>query len=146
MGIEVEQTKIIRADAEVVWDLLCQPEKWKGWWPECVDARVSDERALAEGSRLELVLRPGTLQLTLRPVVDLLTERKALSLTHHSPTLHTTCAWYLVEKPDATHVKAEVVANGLLPFLVTIAQRSSIVAMTLKRNLLGLKRTAERMV
>ncbi len=146
MGIEVEQTKIIRADPEVVWDFLERPETWKSWWPDCVEARVTDDGTLREGSRLELVVRPVRLALTLNPIVDLFTERKTLSLTHRSTFIQSTAAWYLHEKPDATHVKAELVFNGLFPFFITIAQRSGTVRASLKRNLLGLKRASERMV
>ncbi len=146
MGIEVEQSKMIRSDPEIIWDLLERPEKWSSWWRECVEARITDDRALREGSRLELVLQPVRLRKTLRPVVDLLTERKTLSLTHRSPFLQTTFAWYLVERPDATVVKVEAVANGLFPFLVTIAQQSGVVRHTVQSHLRALKRAAERMV
>ena len=146
MGIEYEQTKVIRTDPEVIWDFLGRLETWKTWWPDCVEALAVDDRTLREGSRLELVLQPVRLRMTLRPVVDLLSESKTLSLTHRSAFLQTTFAWYLVEKPDATLVKAEVVANGLFPFLVTIAQQSGVVRGSVQRNLRGLKRAAERMV
>ncbi len=146
MGIEVEQSKVVRSDPEVIWELLERPEKWSSWWRECVEARITDDRTLREGSRLELVLQPVRLRQTLRPVVDLLTERKTLRLTHRSAFLQTTFAWYLVERPDATVVKAEVVANGLFPFLVTIAQQSGVVRRTVQGNLRALKRAAERMV
>ena len=146
MGIEYEQTKLIRTDPEVIWDFLGRPETWKTWWPDCVEARAVDDRTLREGSRLEVVLQPVRLRVTLWPVVDLLTASRTLSLTHRSTFLHTTFAWHLVEKPDATLVKAEVVANGIFPFLVTIAQRSGVVRGAVQRNLRGLKRAAERMV
>ncbi len=146
MGIEVEQTKIIRADADVVWDFLERPETWKTWWTDCIEARTLDDRSLHEGSALELVVQPRRLKLTFTPVVDLLTERKLLSLTYRSAFTQTTAAWYLHEKPDATHVKAELVFNGLFPFLVTISQQSSAVRATVQRNLRGLKKAAERMV
>ena len=146
MGIEVEQTKIIRSDPDIIWDLLGKPERWSSWWQDCVIARTTDDRRLSEGSRLEVVVQPRTMRMTFHPVVDLLTERKTLSLTHRSALLQSTAAWYLQEKPDATVVKAEVVFNGLLPFLITIAQQSRVVRSSVKQNLLGLKRAAERMV
>lgn len=147
MGIEVEHTKIIRADPEVIWGFLVRPPTWKSWWVDCVEASSGDDRReLQEGTRLELVLQPRNLRLTLRPTVDLLTERKTLSMTHHSALIHTTAAWYLYERPDATQVKAELVFNGILPFFVTIAQQSSTVRASLQRNLQGLKKAAERMV
>ena len=146
MGIEFEQTKVIRSDPEIIWELLERPEKWSSWWPECVAARATDEGTLREGSRLELVVQPFRARWTLRPTVDLLTERKTMSLTHRSALLQTTFGWYLQERPDATLVKGEVVANGLGPFLLTIAQQSSLVRGTVQRNLRALKRAAERMV
>ena len=146
MGIEFEQTKSIRSDPEVIWELLERPEKWSSWWPECVAARATDDRALREGSRLELVVQPVRMRWKLRPTVDLLTEGRTLSLIHRSAFLQTSFGWYLQERPDATLVKGEVVANGLGPFLVTIAQQSSLVRITVQRNLRALKRAAERLV
>ncbi len=147
MGIEVEHTKIIRADPDLVWDFLARPSTWKSWWPDCIEANTGeDRRDLREGSILELVLQPRQMRLTLRPTVDLLTERRTLSMTHHSALIHTTAAWYLHERPDATHVKAELVFNGIFPFFVTIAQQSGSVKASLQRNLQGLKKVAERMV
>ncbi len=146
MGIEFEQSKIIRADPEVVWDFLIRPDTWSSWWPDCVEAAVTDDRRLEEGSSLELVLQPRISKVTLRPVVDLLTVGKTLSLTHRSAMIQSTAAWYLSERPDATVVKGELVFNGILPFLITIAQQSSAVRSCFQRNLSGLKKTSERMV
>ncbi|MEE8522518.1 MAG: SRPBCC family protein [Thermoanaerobaculia bacterium] len=146
MGIELELVKIIRADPEVVWDFLVRTETWKSWWPDCVEAATEDDRRLEEGSRIELVLQPRITKVTLRPTVDLYSEGKTLSLTHRSALIQTTAAWYLSEKPDATVVKGELVFNGLLPFLVTIAQQSSAVRACFQRNLSGLKKAAERLV
>lgn len=146
MGIELEQTKIIRADPELIWDFLVRTETWKSWWPDCVEAASEDERRLDEGSRIELVLQPRVAKLTLRPTVDLLTEGKTLSLTHRSPLIQTTAAWYLSERPDATVVRGELVFNGIVPFLITIGQQSSAVRACFQRNLNGLKKAAERLV
>jgi hypothetical protein len=146
MGIEIEQTKIIRADPEVVWDFLVRTETWKSWWPDCIEALRDTDRQLEEGSRLELVLQPRITKLTLRPIVDLFTDGKTLSLTHRSALIQATAAWYLSERPDATLVKGELVFNGLLSFLITIAQQSSAVRASFQRNLSGLKKAAERMV
>lgn len=146
MGVELELVKIVRADPEVVWDFLVRTETWKSWWPDCVEAASEDDRRLEEGSRIELVLQPRITKVTLRPTVDLYTKGKTLSLTHRSALIQTTAAWYLSEKPDATVVKGELVFNGLLPFLVTIAQQSSAVRACFQRNLSGLKKAAERLV
>jgi len=144
MGIEVEETKIVRSDPEVIWELLSKPEGWKGWWPACVEARLAEDPVLRDGSQLEVVLKPATVKMTFHPVVDLFTENKHLSLTHRSAFIQTTAVWYLTPRPDATLVKAEIIFNGLFPFLVTIAQRSSVVRYALQSNLRGLKRHAER--
>jgi Polyketide cyclase / dehydrase and lipid transport len=146
MGIEIEQSKVIRADPEVVWDFLVRTETWKSWWPDCVEAARADDRRLEEGTRLELVLQPRITKLTLRPVVDLFTEGKTLSLTHRSALIQTTAAWYISERPDATVVKGELVFNGFLPFVITVSQQSSAVRACFQRNLAGLKKAAERMV
>ena len=146
MGIEVELTKVIRSDPEIVWDFLERAETWKTWWKDCLESRAVDDRPLHEGSELEVVLQPRIMKVTLHPTVDLYTRRKTLSMTYRSSMIQTTAAWYLHERPDATHVKAELVFNGFFPFLVTISQQSSAVRACLKRNLSGLKKAAERLV
>ncbi|MEM7583148.1 MAG: SRPBCC family protein [Acidobacteriota bacterium] len=146
MGIDVDITTPIRADPEVIWGLLEDPSTWSDWWRGCVTAQTSDGRSLREGSKLELVLQPKFQKFTFRPVVDLLTENKTLSLTQRSMTLQSTTVWYLAEKPDRTLVNVQTVFNGLLPFAMSILQQRRTVQMSLKANLQGLRRAAERKV
>ncbi len=144
MGIDVDISINVRSDPEIIWGLLVDPSGWSGWWRTCIAARSLDDRTLREDSGLELVLQPKFQKLTFRPVVDLLTENRALSLTHRSLFVQTTTAWYLAEKPDRTQVTVQSVFNGLLPFLMSIAQQRSTVQLCLKTNLQGLRRAAER--
>ncbi len=145
MGIDADLTGNVRADPDVIWRLLEDPSTWKSWWRACLEARTDDGRTLREGSRLEVVLQVKLQKLTFRPVVDLLTEHKTLSLTHRSLTVQTTTVWYLVEKPDRTQVRVQTVFNGLLPFVMSILQQRRAVQLALKSNLQGLRRAAERM-
>lgn len=144
MGIEVELSKKIIAEREIIWSLLEDPKQWPTWWQDCVAARTMDQLSLREGSQLEVVLRPKRMKLRLNPVVDLHTPNKTLSLTHHSATIHSTCSWHFNDRPDGTLVTAQMVFNGFLPFVITIAQQSSIVRFSLNNNLRGLKKAAER--
>ncbi len=146
MGIDAELSTGIRADPDVIWGLLEDPSNWSTWWRSCIAARSVDRNDLREGSELEVVLQPKRQRFTFRPVVDLLTEYRTLSLTHRSFAVQTTTAWYLAEKPDRTQVTVQTVFNGLLPFLMSLAQQRSTVQLCLKTNLQGLRRTAERMV
>lgn len=146
MGIDVELSGGIRADPDVIWGLLVDPSSWSGWWRSCVAAQSVDGKTLREGSEIELVLQPKFQKFTFRPVVDLLTEHRTLSLTHRTLFVQTTTAWYLAEKPDRTQVDVQTVFNGALPFLMSILQQRSTVQLSLKTNLQGLRRAAERMV
>ncbi len=146
MGIDVDLSTGIRADPDVVWGLLEDASSWSTWWRGCITARAFDDRRLREGSQLELVLQPKLQKFTFKPVVDLLTENRALSLTHRSAFLQTTTAWYLVEKPDRTMVTVQSVFNGVMPFLMSILQQRSSVQLCLKGNLQGLRRAAERIM
>ncbi len=146
MGIDADLSTGIRADPDVVWGLLVDPANWSTWWRACVAAHAADGKALREGSHLEVVLQPKLQKFTFKPVVDLLTEHRALSLTHRSVFVQTTTAWYLVEKPDRTMVSVQTVFNGLLPFLMSIMQQRSSVQLCLKSNLQGLRRAAERIM
>lgn len=144
MGIEAEVSRKIFADSDAIWELLGDPPAWPTWWLDCVSAKTLDSRTLREGSALEVLVKPRTMSLTLNPVVDLYTERKLLSLTHRSTFIHTTATWQLLEKKDSVLVTANIVFNGLLPFLITISQQSSVVRFSLNNNLKGLKKAAEK--
>ncbi len=146
MGIDVDLSTGIRADPDVVWGLLEDPAGWSTWWRGCVAAQAVDGKTLREGSRLELVLQPKLQKFTFKPVVDLLTENRALSLTHRSAFVQTTTAWYLAEKPDRTMVTVQTAFNGLMPFLMSILQQRGTVQLCLKGNLQGLRRAAERIM
>ncbi len=146
MGIDAEVSTGIRADPEVVWGLLVDASSWSSWWRICLAAESMDKKELREGSELEVLLQPKLQKFTFRPVVDLLTENRTLSLTQRSLFVQTTTAWYLVEKPDRTQVTVQTVFNGVLPFLMSIAQQRSTVPLCLKTNLQGLRRAAERLV
>ncbi len=146
MGIDAELSTGIRADPDIVWGLLEDPTGWSTWWRACVAARTADGNHLREGSEIELVLQPKRQKITLRPVVDLLTENRSLSLTHRTLFVQTTTAWYLAEKPDRTQVDVQTVFNGLLPFLMSIMQQRSTVQLCLKTNLQGMRRAAERIM
>ncbi len=146
MGIDAEISTGIRADPDVIWGLLQDPSGWSSWWRSCVAAHTLDQRELREGSEIELVLQPKQQKFTFRPIVDLLTEQRTLSLTHRTSFVQTTTAWYLAEKPDRTQVTVQTVFNGLLPFLMSIFQQRGTVQLVLKTNLQGLRRHAERMV
>lgn len=144
MGIEAEISRNILADPDVIWEQLTDTKTWPQWWMDCQSAKTMDDKRLDEGSRLELVVKPRMLALTLRPEVDLMTPHKTLSLTYHSAFIHTTCTWQLLEKPEGVKVTAQIVFNGLFPFLVTIMQNSSVVRVSLNNFMKGLKRSAER--
>ena len=144
MGIEAEVSRNILADPDVIWEQLTDTPRWPQWWIDCQSAKTMDDRRLDEGSRLELVVKPRMLALTLRPEVDMMTPLKTLSLTHRSAFIHSTCSWQLVEKPEGVRVTAQIVFNGFFPFLVTIMQQSSSVRVSLNNFMKGLKRSAER--
>ncbi len=146
MGIDVDLSTGIRADPDVIWGLLETPSTWSTWWRGCITAQALDGRTLREGSRIEVVLQPKLQKFTFKPVVDLMTEHRALSLTHRSLFVQTTTAWYLAEKPDRTMVTVQTVFNGVMPFFMSILQQRSSVQLCLKANLQGLRRGAERIM
>ncbi len=146
MGIDADLTTNVRADPDVIWTLLLDPAGWNSWWRGCIVARTLDDRSLREGSALEVVLQPKLQKFTFKPIVDLLTENKTLSLTHRSPMVQTTTVWYLAEKPDRTQVNVQTVFNGVLPFFMSILQQRNAVQLALKGNLQGLRRAAERRI
>ena len=146
MGIDADLSAGIRADPDVIWGLLVDASSWSTWWRACVSAESMDGKELREESDLEVVLQPKLQKFTFRPVVDLLTENRTLSLTQRSLLVQTTTAWYLAEKPDRTQVTVQTVFNGVLPFLMSIAQQRGTVQLCLKSNLQGLRRAAERLV
>ncbi len=146
MGIEVELSVRVEAEPEIVWKLLENPSIWNSWWKHCLHAEAKDGRSLHDGSELEVVLQPKFQKITLRPVVDLYTLYKTLSLTHRSTFLESTTIWYLNEKDYGTYVVGQTIFNGVYPFLMSLLQQRGVVEYTLNTNLRALKRAAERLV
>lgn len=146
MAIEVEQSVNVATGPESVWRLLADPNSWKSWWPDCVDAHVSDYKVLREGSELVVVVQPQHSKLTFRPTVDLYTEQRTLSLTHRTVFFACTAAWYLQPREDGTRVTVRAVLAGPAAFLLRLLRRDAIVRLTLHSQLRGLKKVAERMV
>ena len=144
MGIDADLSINSRADPEVIWGLLEDPSTWSSWWRACVAAQTGDGGRLREGSQVEIVLQPKFQKLTFKPVVDLMTENRTLSLTQRTLSVQTTTGWYLAEKPDRTQVTVQTVFNGLLPFFMGVLQQRRLVQMVLRSNLSGLRRAAER--
>ena len=144
MGIEAEFSRRIYADPDTIWEQLGDLTTWPTWWQDCVAARTLDNLSLREGSQVELLLRPRTLQMTFKPVVDLYTDRRILSLTHQSAMVHSTFSWQLVEKGEYVQTTATLVFNGVLPFFITIAQQASNVRTSVNSAVKGLKRIAEQ--
>lgn len=145
MGIEVELQKMIQASPKSVWSLLASPQTWATWWPECDGARTLDSKAVREGSRLQVTIKPGNNMMDLEPEVDLFTEQRTLSFTHRSVLLQATCVFYLHEKKQGTLVVVQAVAEGLQPLLGRLLGRTHLLNIVLESGLRGLKRLAERM-
>lgn len=145
MGIEVELQKMVHASPEAVWSLIASPQTWPSWWQECDSARTADGKAVREGSRLLVAIKPGNRMMQVEPEVDLFTERRTLSLTHRSPLLQTTCSFYLHEKPKGTLVVVQAVSEGIQSTLARFLGRSHLLRVALESGLRGLKRLAERM-
>lgn len=145
MGKEIDLSRNIQAPVEVVWELLEKPVTWKSWWKECEEARIVDRGALREGSAIEMTLRPDRRRLTLNPTVDLFTFGKTLRLTHRSPGLRTTAAFYVSEKQHGAHVRVQAVAEGLSILFLGLLGNGSLPLQVLDSALRGLKRTAEQL-
>ena len=145
MAVIVEKTANIAAAPETVWGLLANLESWQTWWGDCVAAGTTDFAAFREGVQLEVVLQPRHRKLTFKPVVDMLTEGKTLSLTHQSATLRGTVVWNVAEGPTGTKVVLRGVFKGLRVWLLGLASASSVFQLTLSGSLRGLKKLAERM-
>lgn len=146
MAVVVEKTVNIASAPETVWSLLVNPGSWKSWWPDCVEAHAMDHRMLHEGSEIELVLQPKHRKMTLKPVVDMITEGRTLSLTHHSVLLQGTVIWSLNEGPTGVRMGVRGVFKGFQVWLMGLASQNDIFRFSLYSNVRGLKKTAERMV
>lgn len=145
MAREIDLSRNILAPSDTVWELLEKPVTWKSWWPECENARILDRGALREGSAIEVTLQPDYRKYDFRPVVDLFTMGKTMSLTHRSWSMGITVSFYLSEKSGGTHVRLQAVVEGLGMLFATLTGRGGLPLQTFDSALRGLKRTAERL-
>lgn len=146
MAVVVEKVASVASAPETVWGLLVNPESWKSWWPGCVEAHTEDYRTLREGSKVELVLRPKSRKMTFNPEVDMISEGKTLSLTHHSLFLQGTVVWEVGEGPAGTRVSLRGVFKGFQVWLMGLASQNDVFQASLHGHLRGLKKIAERML
>ena len=110
------------------------------------EALTRDLKPLREGSEIELVLRPGYRRITYNPIVDMLTEGRALSLTHRSLMFQCTVVWQVTEGGSGARVLIRGVFKGIQPFLLARIGRDHLYRLILHHNLRDLRRIAEKMV
>ena len=142
----VEQTTQIASARETVWGLLVNAAGWKSWWSDCVEALTPDHKPLREGSELELVLHPRHRKLTFRPVVDMVSEGKTLSLTYRGLFLQFTVVWTVEDGPTGARVSVRGVFTGFVLWLQGLVSQKDVYRAVLGRNLRDLRKIAERMV
>jgi len=134
----------LAAPPEVVWPLLVDFPSWPRWWADCRLASRRDRRPLAEGSRVELIVRLGRRERSLDAVVDLLNEGRGLTLVARGWFLRLTVSWELRALAGAStrlrlHAAFAGIASGRLG-----AGRELLEA-SLRRHLRGLSQAAERL-
>lgn len=144
MPTTIEESIRITAPPETVWRLLENPWGWQQWWPACRDARTEDRKPLRDGSRLYLVLRPGWLTMTFRPVVDVFQPGRALIWTGNGLGVRGRHSFFLEAVPGGTRLRQREELSG--PGLVLMALLGQLHATRrmFRENLKGLKRVAER--
>lgn len=145
MSIVVEETAHVLAEPHHVWRLLSEPTAWPRWWTGCVAAKLIDGSRFDEGARLELVVQPKHLKTTYRPLVDMMTRERVLSLTHRGPFRQATVTWTLTPEDERVRVTARGVFQGAYFFFLRVLQKGSTPERVLKVQLRELRRTAERL-
>jgi hypothetical protein len=98
-----------------------------------------------EGAQLEVVVQPRHLKSTYRPLVDMLTRERILSLTHRRAFRQVTVTYSLLPEADRVRVEARGVFQGAYFFFLRILQQGTLPGKTLKTQLRDLRRTAERL-
>lgn len=144
--LAIEESIHVATPADKIWRLLADPTTWKTWWPGCVDAATADRKTLREGSRLELVLQPTWLRMTLRPKVEVATINRALIWVGQSAGIQGRHAWYLDEKPDGTRIREREDFTGAGVVLLHVLFQVGATRKMFQANLRGLKKMAERML
>jgi len=140
----IEESLRITAPPEAVWKLLENPWGWPQWWSACRDARTEDRKPLRDGSKLVLVLRPGWLTLTVRPVVDVCQPGRALIWTGTSAGVRGRHSFFLEAVPGGTMVRQREELSGPGFVFMTLLGQLHATRRMFRDNLKGLKRLAER--
>lgn len=144
MPTTIEESIRVGAPAESVWKLLENPWSWPQWWPACREARTEDRKPLRDGSRLYLVLRPGWLTMTFRPLVDVCQPGRALIWTGRGGGVVGRHAFYLEAHAGGTRVRQREEFSGPGVALMLLLGQIGATRRMFRDNLKGLKRFAER--
>jgi len=140
----IEETITAAAPAEALWKHLENPWTWPQWWPACREARTGDRKALREGGRLHLVLRPSWLTLTFDPVIEVLRPGRALIWTGTGGGVRGRHAFYLEARANGTLVRQREDFSGPGLALFLLLGQAPATRRMFRDSLKGLRRCAER--
>ncbi len=147
MALKLEVSKVVAAAPATVWQLLDRPTTWKAWWEDCVEAIAIDRKGLHQGSRIELVLKPGYRRVSFQPEIELYTENKMMCLVEKTSLIDASLTFYLQQDRDGgTQLRCQLSFGGPYAVLVWLLRQEDLVRISFDRMARGLKRMAERMV
>jgi hypothetical protein len=135
--VRAERTAQVGADAELVWDVLADVERWPAWNADV--ASVSFDGPLEPGSTFRWRSGGATITSTLQ-VVDRPRELSWTGKTLGVRAIHT---WRLEQRGDATHVRTAESFEGLLARLLR-RRLQRVLDTSLESGLDMLAREAER--
>lgn len=144
MAFAVDESIAVATPPEQIWRLLEEPATWSTWWPACREARTADRRALHDGSRFELTLRPSWMTLRFHSLVGAATPARYLHWEGHAPGVVVRHSYYLERRPDGAQVRLQVTLGGPGALALRLLGQTSALQRSLRESLKGAKRLAER--
>ena len=144
MPLLIEETTRIAAAPETVWELLCEPQSWRYWWPNAKQAESADRRPLRDGSSFELVVQSKAILVTRRATVEMAQPGRALLWVEQAMGVKRRYAIYLEPGSRGTTVRVRGTFTGLgLPIFRLLGLPVST-AESFRGTLRGLRKAAER--
>ena len=144
MAFAVDESIAVATPPERIWRLLEEPATWSAWWPDCHEARSADRRALHDGSRFELTLRPSWMTLHFHGVVEAATPARHLHWEARAPGVVVRHAFYLERRPDGAQIRLQVTLGGPGSLALRLLGQKAALQRSLRESLKGAKRLAER--
>jgi uncharacterized protein YndB with AHSA1/START domain len=141
--VSVAAAVVVPADAEEVWRVWSEVERWPAWNPVCRSAALDGE--LAPGTEMELqMVHPRGREFWTRPRLEVVSPGKELTWVAKGMGVRARTQTTLLPDPRGTKVRMHADVTGPMAFAYRMAMTSKVQSQLLLETLDGFAETMRR--